>query len=226
MPSTVSDIATAAALWGPLAGAVGVAVIVAVLRRTKLRERMGLPAWNFTQSWASNIAVVGGLISLSTFAGLLGKNTPKFIPLTGYTALDFAFPFLAALAPLVYNFSRTVTVKSDGKDKPPVIVSEGSVWMFIVSGIFTIWACGGQLLVQALWLTELDAAGSIPAGFGWGIAVVLFLVSIGMLVYAGRTMAGTIDVQTADSVSSKRAVGVRLMARSVRLSQAESWPLL
>ena len=169
MPSTVSDIATAAALWGPLAGAVGVAVIVAVLRRTKLRERMGLPAWNFTQSWASNIAVVGGLISLSTFAGLLGKNTPKFIPLTGYTALDFAFPFLAALAPLVYNFSRTVTVKSDGKDKPPVIVSEGSVWMFIVSGIFTIWACGGQLLVQALWLTELTRPAAFRQDSGGGL---------------------------------------------------------
>ena len=51
------------------------------------------------------------------------------------------------------------------------------------------------MLVQALWLSELDAAGSIPGGFGIGLAVVLVLVAIGMLVYAGRTMLGTIDVQ-------------------------------
>ena len=63
MSSTVSGIASAA-LWGPLGAAVLVAAIVACKKMTKLKDPMGMPAWNFTQSWASNISVVGGLISL------------------------------------------------------------------------------------------------------------------------------------------------------------------
>jgi hypothetical protein len=225
MSLTFPDIITAVALWGPLVAALAVAAKVASQRSTELKERMGMPAWDFSRSWASNISVVGGLISLSTFTGLLGQGQPKFIRATGYAVLDFAFPFIAALAPLVYNFSRTVQVKSNSAGDT-TILSEGSVRMFIVAGIFTIWACTGQLLVQGLWLIELDAAHSVPAGFGICTAIVFLFVSIGMLVYASRTMIGTIDVQTADPVSTQRANGVSLRARAVRLNHSESWPLL
>lgn len=224
MSSTVYDIITAVALWGPLVAALAVAMQVAFQRSSKLKERMGLPAWDFSRSWASNISVVGGLVSLATFTGLLGQSQPKFIRAAGYAELDFVFPFIAALAPLVYNFSRTVQVKSNGGDA--TILSEGSVRMFIVAGVFTIWACTGQLLLQALWLMELGAAHTVPPGFGNGIAIIFLLVSTGMLVYASKTMIGTIDAQTDKSVSASRSKGVPLRAPAPALSHAETWPLL
>src|ERR1700722_1155441 len=139
MPISTSSVA-AAALWGPFIVAVLVAAAAALKTRDDLGKRMGLPAWDFTQSWASNISVVGGLVSLSTVTGLLGSYSPKFLPMSAYTALDFAFPLLAVLAPLVYNFSRTVQVKSNGAGDT-TILSEGIVAMFIVASGFTIWAC-------------------------------------------------------------------------------------
>jgi len=209
------------ALWGPLVAAVLVAGGVALkIPRNKLTQRMGMPAWDFSQSWASNLSVVGGLVSLSTVTGLLASKSQTSLPAVAYTALDFAFPLLAILAPLVYKFSGKVTVQLG---PPPTILNEGIVAMFLVAGVFTIWACTGQLVLQALWLLDLNASNGTLAGFGILVAVVLILVALGVLYYAFRTMVDTINAQTDAAAAKGRKISLIAVAGRTR---AESWPLL
>src|ERR1051326_4078575 len=120
-------------LWAPFSLCVLVGVITAVILREVLNESMGLPTWDFSRSWASNISVVGGLVTFSTISFLPTTVETKILTRSAYAVLLFAFPLLAALAPLIYNFSRRVQ-----KDTatPPAVVAQGKTYMFIVASVF------------------------------------------------------------------------------------------
>jgi|SRR5271155_4378070 len=63
---------------------------------------MGLPKWDFNQrGWASNIAIVSGVVSFGILTTLLTGPEMCLLDKRAYTYLGLFFPALVTLAPVV-----------------------------------------------------------------------------------------------------------------------------
>lgn len=180
-------------LWGPFLLSLTVGLISSVVLIKDLNQSMGLPSWDFSRSWASNISAVGGLVTLSALAFIPTTLETQQIPRQAYAILLFVFPLLAALAPLVYNFSRRVN--TDSSTTPPTITSQGKAYMFIVASVFTMWAAVGQLAVQVSIIEELRIAKMLESPFAILIEIIFGFVALGLLQYGGRAVVETVRTQ-------------------------------
>jgi len=206
-------------LWIPGVAALVAGGLAGYQVRDKLDRTMGLPSWDFTRSWASNVTVAAGLLTISTLPSLMPAGKP---PLTtaGYTGLSVMFTLLAALAPMVFNFSRTVRVRTQGAN-PPEIISEGGARMFLLAAVLTLWGAIGQLELQVLLMHELQLAGAVPSSIAIFLEAVFSLVAFGLFIYSRRMMVRLVEIQP-DGPS----------AAAARVEAAESapppvrWPLL
>src|SRR5260370_26169350 len=92
-------------LWAPFILSFMAGLIAArIVGKKSLNQTMGIPTWDFSRSWASNISVVGGLVTLSALTFIPAKLETQLMTRSAYAILLFVFPLLAALAPLIYNF--------------------------------------------------------------------------------------------------------------------------
>jgi hypothetical protein len=104
----------------------GVSVLIGIgvggLARDKLWRKMGMPSWDFTSSWATNITVTGWFVSLPLVAtiGSSSAQDPIFHRFN-YVVMNMMFLLLAAAAPLVYNLSRTVTIETPENGTPSLL---------------------------------------------------------------------------------------------------------
>lgn len=206
-------------LWTPFLLSLTVGLITSVVLKKDLNQSMGLPSWDFSRSWASNISVVGGLVTLSALALIPNTVKTQQIPRSAYPILFFVFPLLAALAPLVYNFSRRVT--RDSSTKPPTILSQGKAYMFIVASVLTMWAAVGQLAIQGLIIEELRIAEVLPTSFAILIDIVFGFVVLGLLLYGGRTVVETVRAQKTDTKALPK-----MADESLGETHVQRWALL
>jgi hypothetical protein len=211
-----------ALLWLPGAAAILAGIGASYrLGKAKLCRVMGPPNWNFTQSWASNFTVAAGLLTIATLSSLIPAQ-PGSAPLktTGYTALSVVFTLLATLAPMVFNFSRTVRAETQGTN-PPEIASEGRAYMFVVAAILTLWGAIGQLELQVLLLDTLQRANAVPASIAVMLEVVFSLIAFGVLVYGSRMMVKLVELQPPRPPAAALAEEAEPAAEP-----AVRWPLL
>ncbi len=205
-------------LWTPFVFSLIVGLVSAAIVRKSLNQTMGIPTWDFSRSWASNISVVGGLVTLSALAFIPAKTETQLITRSAYAILLFVFPLLAALAPLIYNFSRHI---SKDTSNPPMIIAVGRAYMFIVASVFTMWASVGQLALQGLMLDELRRAGVLQSGFAELVELVLALIGLGLLFYGGKSVVETVRIQEDSTPSPARFANLSLGETHV-----QSWTLL
>lgn len=205
-------------LWAPFVSALAIGIASLTVLRKDLKQLMGIPTWDFSRSWASNISVVGGLVTLSAL-GFLPADFPTQISRPAYAVLLFVFPLLAGLAPLVYNFSRRVS--RDTTTTPPTVVSQGKAYLFIIASIFTMWAAIGQLAVQASIIEELRLGNLLPGPFARLIEIVFGLVALGLLKYGFSTVVETVKIQR-DTTTTV----ARMDDASLGETESKRWALL
>jgi len=182
------------AVWIPCGIAFAVAAIVAVNRSSELAKTMGLAKWDFNQSWASNITIVSGAVSLGLLTTIFDKKLTVLFPRPAYSYLVLFFPLLVALAPVLYNFTREVHLTGD---TPPQATIQGRAITFLFAASLTLWGAVGQLIIQAALVFELfDASPSYIPLEPMIAAEVLFAVILCALpVYAGLTINAAISIQ-------------------------------
>jgi hypothetical protein len=206
-------------LWAPFLLSLTVGLISSVVLKKDLNQSMGIPSWDFSRSWASNISVVGGLVTLSALAFLPTTVETHPIPRSAYAILLFVFPLLAALAPLVYNFSRRIT--TDSSTTPPTIVAQGKAYMFVVASVFTMWAAVGQLVVQSSMIEELRSAKVLPTSFAVLMELVFGFVALGLRRYGGKTVIETVRTQKIDTKAL-----TKMTDESLGETHVQRWTLL
>lgn len=180
LPSPLSD-----ALFGGsfvVAALVALGAGLALARKGfSVRRRMGLPSWSFGDSWGSNIAV-GGAILTQVLALLLPDQT-RYLNKTAYSGLSLVFGILILAAPTLYSLARKPVVPPP---TPPVY--HGFVGVFIVASGVILWGALGQLATVAFVLMELSAArqlGALPACALVGVVGLLVIV---LAWYGARTI--------------------------------------
>jgi hypothetical protein len=176
--------------WGLFAISIIIGIVSAMIVKEKLNILMGLPNWDFSTSWATNITVFGGAVSIPTIISALASPAD----VAGYLGMNMVFLVLAAAAPTVYNFSREVSLKSTPSGDSE-IVSQGRAYMFLVAAAITTWASTGQVYVVVLLVDELRRKDFIAGSIARLVELVLAFVILGLFRYSQKTMVDTILVQ-------------------------------
>jgi len=179
-------------LWVPCAIAVVVAAWVAINNCHRLNNPMGLPKWDFSQSWASNITIVSGVVSFGILTTILNNLETWLLPRNAYTYLALFFPALVTLAPVIFNFTREVKVTNAN---PTEVKIQGRAFTFLFAAALTVWGAAGQVEIQAGLVMSLVQQDKID--FEPMIALqVLFVLIFGALpFYAWLTMNAAVRIQ-------------------------------
>lgn len=170
--------------WWAIGAAFTVAIVLvgvlACVHRSKPSELAVGTTWKFSESWATNITVVGAtLTTLLASAGLLQALAPNLSD-GRIVALNLMFLALALFAPIVYLvFAKRESAAVDGVTQ---YVVKGRKAGFLVAALVTSAAVLGQLAVLALVVAEFDTTPSTKLGvwvlLGLGVlAVVLYVIA-------------------------------------------------
>lgn len=179
-------------LWVPCGIAFFVALSVGLKNFRRLARPMGLPKWDFNQSWASNITIVSGAVSFGILTTLLTGPEMCLLEKRAYTYLVLFFPALVTLAPVIFNFTREVKVTNAN---PTEVKIQGRAFTFLFAAALTVWGAAGQVEIQAGLVMSLLQQDKID--FEPMIALqVLFVLIFGALpFYAWLTMNAAVRIQ-------------------------------
>lgn len=163
-------------VFAPLAIAVIEVVAAATSVGISLRTKVGPPNWDYSKSWATNVAILGAV--LGTFLSSKLVSNPRFIEPTGYALLSVLFAVLVAIAPLCFRAlsseTRVLTPSASGD-----IQYQGTVFGFLLATMLTLWGALGQLAtLAALSMEMLISSGQYSATLALLASLVVGIVAV------------------------------------------------
>ncbi len=219
----------------PGALAVAIAAVVAARLRhdnVTLDHRMGAPSWRASESWSSNLTVGAGLVNGVLALAVVSELT-AFMTKASYAVLSMLLGAFVLLAPIVYGVARHRVEVKDAA--PPVVTAknilvpkapggnefEGSVRVFLIAGVLTLWASGGQLIMFALLMVELWRFGALSGPLATIVALLVLAVFTGLLKHGATSMLeAAAQAKLAGEETQDGREGVR------RAKRAPGWNLL
>lgn len=184
----------------------------------KLGDRMGAGEWKFSESWASTLTALGGILGSVLTAQLLPSETATQ-KLTNSTFVGFNLMFTIAIvvAAALYNTFRSqreCVKPTDGTPKPgetpkidPPKVElasaeeaqktfeyQGKVVYFLLASTLVLWAVFGQLLTAWLLLDQVPDA-TLSNLISIVFRILLVLAAVLALVYGYRSVPWTLRNQ-------------------------------
>jgi hypothetical protein len=185
-------------IWPALlvALAVGIGAVVLLKRDgISMADPMGLPNWDFSQSWASTFTTVGAVLN-GVISSQALPASPAALSRQSYAGLGVLFATLVVLAPCLYNFLRKLDRKA--------WQYHGRVWTFILAGVMTVWAALGQFATIAVLFDEIRLAGYLPDAPVRLLQSILVVGAVGLTFYALSTIRSTVEEQhSVKSVSGR-----------------------
>jgi hypothetical protein len=159
----------------------------------KLGSRMGQGTWDFSQSFATNIAIIGSVLTLVLTSGAL-PSTTSILPGSAYGGLALFFGSVVVIAPLLYNGTAQRVSVSPG-DVDTAAEYHGTVWGFLLAALLTEWGLLGSIATVFVTLLELYRADSLSVVPLIGLAVTLFIAIVFFALYSWVKIDGTIADQ-------------------------------
>jgi hypothetical protein len=179
-----------------------------------LKSRMGQGQWDFSQSFATNIAIIGSVLTLVLTSGAVPSAT-NILPSSAYGGLAVFFGSIVIIAPLLYNgTAKRVSVSPDEVDTAAEY--HGTVWGFLLAALLTEWGLLGSVATVFVTLLELyyaDSLSVVPLAL---LAVTLFASLIFFARYSWVKIDGTIIDQFDANIKEAR------MTRSTMARAANS----
>ena len=171
------------------------------------------PQWDFSESWASNLTVVGAILGTVLSANVLPPKKTVVMAPDGYTALSLLFGILVVLAPFLYTAFRK------GRPRPTGPEYRGRNGAFLVASALTVWATCGQIATVGLVLYEAQHAKVLAPG-----AVIPMLAALGVAlvltcIYSLQSIRLVLE-------SEARRVGARADDLRGRQASGAQWKLL
>lgn len=126
----------------------------------RMRDEMGLPMWDYSKSWASNLTAAGAILGSALTVMVLPEST-YILSKSIYLALSYLFLGLATLAPFIYNSIRKPLVSQTPDASGSTLTYHGYVILFLVSSMLTVWAVLGQLATVFIIFDEIYRSSSL-----------------------------------------------------------------
>ena len=189
-------------IFVPLLGA---AVLVIVrLRTVDHRGPFGPANWDYSESWATSLTLVGALLGTVLGAGVLPDNLDLFSK-AGYAGFNVLFGMLVVVAPLVYAAGQRRIKDSEDKKQQ----YQGTTLAFALASIVTLWGVFGELATIGLLYREIEKAGELNTflvAVSWGVLSLVFLVTV---LYSVKRMRQIAESEPADKGTGLAAPGVK-----------------
>jgi hypothetical protein len=187
----------AVVLWGTA----GVAVVTSLFLwgllgykkalKVGWNELMAPAKWDFSESWATNLTLVGALLATVLADSALIPSPTVYLEKETYGTLNALFAFTTVLAPLLY-----VCLGKAG--------SQGSHAGFVAASLLTLWAVLGQLFTLGVLLCEINGSGKFPPGGEW-LIYGLFGGSVWLvLTYYWDSVSAILEDKPDESAGSPR----------------------
>jgi hypothetical protein len=194
-----------------------------------LRSRMGQGQWDFSQSFATNIAVIGSVLSLILNTSVISPTpvlgSTGILPGGAYAGLGIFFGTLVTIAPLLYNgTAKRVAVALPG-ERDTSAEYHGTVRGFLLAAIVTQWGLLGSLVTVFLTLLELEHAGSLSLTPVILLAVTLLAAMYCFARYSWVKIGGTLADQFDPAAAGPAGPAAARAARAAAAPRP-GWTLL
>ncbi len=179
--------------------------------RTLPTADVGRLDFDFSKSFASNLTVVGAILTAVLGAKVLPSQlaTPKpdvVMSQNGYTSLSLLFALLVVVAPFVYVALRAGVVGPDGLPK-----GSGRGWAFLLASWLTVWGAIGQMATVGLVFYEGKHAGTLLESTVIPVWAVLGCALVLVAYYAVKVIDQNIEQSTPkpakEAAPQKKAAG-------------------
>jgi hypothetical protein len=176
-------------------------------RPMTLRSRMGQGQWDFSQSFATNIAVIGSVLTLILNSNApIGAGRTEILPSGAYAGLGIFFGTLVVIAPLLYNGTADRVTVSSPADRDTSAEYHGTVRGFLIAALVTQWGLLGSVATVFMTLLELEHAGSLSPAPVILLAIALLTAMYYFARYSWVKIGGTIaDQFDAANTAAERA---------------------
>jgi hypothetical protein len=176
------------------AGQLGVFARVDPDGKRKWSGHMGQGQWDFSTSFATNIAVIGSVLTLILNSGIFETARTSILPSATYSGLGIIFGSVAVVAPLLYNGTAHKS-KVRAAQRDTAAEYHGTVWGFFLAAVATQWALVGSVLTVFMTLLELlhDDTLSITPVVLLGLTLSTAIVFFGR--YSWVKIQGTVEDQ-------------------------------
>jgi hypothetical protein len=180
-PEKGNDFSAALLIFAPLLVAV---VLVGIRVATvDVKAPFGPANWDYSQSWATSLTLVGALLGTVLGAGVLPDNLNLFSK-AGYSGFNVLFGMLVLVAPLVYVAAQRRI--RDAADKSQQY--QGTTWAFALASVATLWGVFGELATVGLLFREIEKAGGLGTLLTSVSWVVLGVIVLVVITYTMRRM--------------------------------------
>jgi len=152
-----------------------------------LASRMGQANWDFSQSFATNITIIGSVLTVILTANALPNDT-RIFPANTYSGLAIFFGVSVVVAPLLYN-GTVVRVKVAPDQVDTADEYHGTVWGFLLAASLTAWGLVGSVATSFLTLVELERQGSLSLA----VVIALGATLVGAVVFFARYLWVRVD---------------------------------
>ena len=198
------------------------AVLVSVFRlQDRLDKPLGLPAWDGTGSWATNLTVIQSVLT-SLVSSTLFSVTHHLLK-NEYTSLSLLFSVLVLIAPVVYSLIRKPSEKASTTLGQPQY--EGYVWLYLVASGLTLWGVFGQLATVIIMIDEFRLSRYTTSSVVVAFQILLILVGVLTFAYALVTMYTTAATDRTEPKKSATEAGA-VADSGTAAAPLVSWPLL
>jgi hypothetical protein len=186
----------------------GVAAMIAVVLGVGLSKRnftwsdkLGPPDWSFSDSFATNVTVVGALLATILAANAIPK-VPTTLPATSFATLELFFGALVVIAPVLFvALSRSETVNDPDDSSKKIAQNQGIVLGFLLAAIGTAWGAIGQVATVFYLFGEIEDAGFLSQTALRIFQVAFAVGAAAMLLYLVRGVKATLDIPVVESRS-------------------------
>jgi hypothetical protein len=191
----------------------------------KLCDMMTEVAWDFSNSWASNITAFGAafvfLLNLGAF-----PDKPYFGSRGDYQFIAAFALALALLAPAIHRLMSTTKIvnpKADGAQgdqktqSDPTPVTVGFVGGFLTASAFTIWGTLLQSAGELLIVWELKRAGTVYGPILVVLGICVAITALFLISYCWKGLKSTIAANA--TRTGNLPPSPRMMFRSTALEK-------
>jgi hypothetical protein len=195
--STQADLINKIVIYSGIAALIAVVLGAVVSDRAfRWNDKLGPPDWSFSDSFATNVTVVGALLATILAANAIPK-VPTTLPATSFATLDLFFGTLVVIAPVLFaalSGSEIVIDPNDPHKKRMIAQKQGIVLGFLLAAIGTAWGAIGQVATVFYLFREIEDAGFLPQ-----IALQIFQAAFAvgaaaMILYLVRGVRATLNI--------------------------------
>ena len=193
--------------------------------------RMGMPMWDFSQSWASTITGVGVIIALILSYQLVPAKT-RMLPRESFAILAMLFGSLMVIAPFFYSCIRKAEEVRPDPSRPEIkeYQFQGYVRAFLVSCAISLSAALGQLATVCVLFLEMQFAALIPGPIALLFEILFGAIAVLLLFYARTSITWTVRQQRQKQATGKFQLQSALSAKPTEAGAASAsiprWPIL